>query len=367
MSSTYGNRMLLSVVIPVYNEAEVIGVLLATLRPILADVSGEYELVFVDDGSRDDTGAILAIAAESDPRTKILTFSRNFGHQAAITAGLDFAQGDAVIVLDADLQDPPMMISKMLSLYQEGYDVVSAQRISRSGEGFLKRWTATCFYWLIRNMVDDRIIPEVGDFRLFSRAAVVALRSFRERHRFMRGIVAWLGLREAVIPYHREVRAAGSTKYSWMRMAALAWVAISSFSAFPLRLVLLGGVLLSIAGALYTVYVIYVTLVLRTTVPGWSSLVCLQVIFSGATLTAIGLMGDYIARIYEENKRRPLYVISNQLNITAQQVIPEAIVVMQPRTYTNTVLTDVLANRGVKDVRQPGLEPSSDNPDDRRV
>jgi len=307
--------MLLSVVIPVYNEADSLPELLRSLGQILSEMDCEYELLFVNDGSRDDSLAMLRTVARSDSRVKVLGFGRNFGHQTAITAGLDFAAGDAVVVMDGDLQDPPELLPAMLDLYRQGYDVVSAQRVVRRGDGLFKRATASLFYWIMRRMVDERILPEVGDFRLFSRAALVAIRSFREQHRFMRGLVAWLGLKEAILPFERQARAAGSTKYSFFKMMRFAWIAISSFSALPLRLSLPFGAVLTAAGLIYFAYSVYSALVEKTTVPGWTSLVCLQVVFSGAILMAVGLLGDYVARIYEEAKGRPLYVVTDAINI----------------------------------------------------
>ena len=307
--------MLLSLVIPVFDEEDALPCLLGAVRPILASMDCEYEIVFVDDGSRDGTRRLLAEAAEADPRIKVLGFSRNFGHQAAITAGLDFAAGDAVVVMDADLQDPPELLPEMVALYRKGFDVVSAQRVGRDGETSFKRGTATLFYALMRRAVDERLRPQVGDFRLFSRGAVVALRGFREQHRFVRGLVAWLGLREAIVPFHRPARVAGTTKYPAWKMARFAWTAISSFSALPLKASLVGGLALTAAGLAYSAFVVYEALVLRTTVRGWSSSICLQLLFSGATLTAVGLVGDYVARIYEEVKGRPLYVVGEALNV----------------------------------------------------
>jgi len=307
--------MKLSLVVPVFNEEEVLPVLLDALRPVLAGLGCDSEIVFVDDGSRDNTRRLLLAAAEADPRIKVLGFSRNFGHQAAITAGLDFASGDAVVVMDADLQDPPELLSEMVALFEQGFDVVSAQRIGRDGEGPFKRWTAALFYRLMRRAVDERLRHQVGDFRLFSRRAVQALRGFREQHRFMRGLVAWLGLKEAILPFHRPPRAAGTTKYPAWKMARFAWTAISSFSALPLKLSLVVGLLLTGFGFLYGGFVLYETLVLQTTVRGWSSLVCLHLLFSGATLTALGLVGDYVGRVYEELKGRPLYIVSEVANL----------------------------------------------------
>lgn len=321
----------LSLVIPVYNEVEALPALFGVLRPILDGLREDYEIICVDDGSQDGTADFLSDVAAMDPRVKILTFSRNFGHQAAITAGLDFASGDAVVVMDADLQDPPELIPEMIALYRQGYDVISAQRISRTGEGIFKLGTAKLFYWMIRKTVESRVVSDVGDFRLFSRAAVVALRRFRERHRFMRGLVAWLGLREIIVPFHRARRIAGKSKYPTVKMIGFAWTAISSFSTLPLRLVLGGGMMIFTGGIMYALYVVYATLVLKTTVPGWSSLVCLQVLLSGSTLAAIGLVGDYVARIFEESKGRPLYVVTQTSNIPANTPSPHGALVIPPR------------------------------------
>ncbi|MFO0953423.1 MAG: glycosyltransferase family 2 protein [Isosphaeraceae bacterium] len=314
--------MRLSLVIPVYNEEAALPALFRALAPVLEMIGCEHELVFIDDGSRDGTRRILADAAALDPRVQVIGFSRNFGHQAAITAGLDFATGDAVVVMDADLQDPPELIPDMMELFRQGFDVVSAQRVGREGETPFKRGTAALFYALMRRAVDERLTPQVGDFRLFSRAAVNALRGFREQHRFMRGLVAWLGLKEAILPFRRPPRVAGETKYPAWKMARFAWTAVSSFSALPLKLSLYGGIGLTLLGLLYSAFVVYETLVLKTTVRGWGSLVCLQLVFSGATLTAVGLMGDYVARIYEELKGRPLYVVSETRNVAGLVTLP---------------------------------------------
>ncbi|AMV32098.1 hypothetical protein VN12_08245 [Pirellula sp. SH-Sr6A] len=314
--------MLLSVVLPVYNEQAVLPALIDHLLPVLDSIDEpngrpiDYELIFVDDGSRDETPHLLRYYADLYPSIRVLQFSRNFGQQAAITAGLDVAQGDAVLVMDADLQDPPSLIPAMLSHLHEGFDVVSTRKTTREGETLRKRWTATAFYKLMQKTVDERLPPEVGDFRLFSRGAVEAIRAFREQHRFMRGLVAWLGLRECVLPFERPARAAGETKYSTLKLMQLAWTAISSFSALPLKLALYGGMLLTTLGIAYSFYAVYVALFVSTTAPGWSSLICFQLLFNGATLMAVGLVGDYVGRIYEESKRRPLYVIAETTNCT---------------------------------------------------
>jgi len=326
--------MLLSLVIPVYNEEEALPFLLSTLREVLSEMDCDHEILFVDDGSRDGTRQLLSEVAATDSRIKVLGLSRNFGHQAAITAGLDFAAGDAVVVMDADLQDPPELLREMVALFRQGFDVVSAQRSDRQGEGSFKRGTAALFYAFMRWAVDARLPPQVGDFRLFSRAAVTALRGFREQHRFMRGLVAWLGLKEAILPFKRPPRVAGSTKYPTWKMLHFAWTAISSFSALPLKLSLLAGLLLTAVGFASSAYLLFALLVGRTTLEGWSWLACLQVLCSGATLLAVGLLGDYVARIYEEIKGRPLYVVGEAKNLAPEATSPARGVLLDNRDST---------------------------------
>jgi dolichol-phosphate mannosyltransferase len=318
-------------VIPVYNEAEALPPLLEALGRILATLDCDHEILFVNDGSKDATAAMLDEATIADPRIKVLHLSRNFGHQAAITAGLDHAAGDAVVIMDADLQDPPELIPEMLALYHRGYDVVSAQRVEREGDGLFKRGTAALFYGLMRKAVDPRLPPQVGDFRLFSSAAVVGLRGFREQHRFVRGLVAWLGLKEAILPFRRRPRVAGTTKYPLWKMVRFAWTAITSFSALPLRLTLASGLSLTSAGLLYAGYAIYESFVVEATVRGWSSLVSLLIVFSGAILTAVGMVGEYVARIYEESKGRPLYVLAGSRNLVSDMTRPARAVVLPIR------------------------------------
>ncbi len=310
--------MFLSLVFPVFNEEEVLPALVAKVRPVLAGLGCDYEVIFVNDGSTDRSPEVLRELCEADLRLKMLSFSRNFGHQIAITAGMDFASGDAVVVMDADLQDPPEILIEMVRLFEAGYHVVSAQRVSRDTDTWFKRATAAGFYWLMRRAVDSRLVPQVGDFRLFSRAAILVLRSFREQHRFMRGIVAWCGMKEAIVPFERRARAAGTTKYPLARMLRFAWTAISSSSGLPLRVAIALGAGSTAIGLMYFVYAAYFALVRHETVPGWASLVFLQVLFSGAVLLAVGAVGDYVARIYEEVKGRPLYVLTDAVNIVAE-------------------------------------------------
>lgn len=317
--------MLLSIVIPVLNEAQTVPLMMQRLRCALCNVS--WEVIFVDDGSTDATPNVLACESLRDDRVKVIRFSRNFGHQAAVTAGLDFANGDAVVVMDADLQDPPELLPRMLDLFERGYDVVSPQRISREGETAFKRWTAKIFYRVLTRMADQPLTPDVGDFRLYSRRAVVAIRSLREQHRYMRGMVAWLGLKEAMVPFERKARAAGQTNYPFLKMLRFAWTGVTSFSAFPLRISIAAGCVLSAAGFLYLVRVTYLAMYTTTLIPGWASVVALQCIFSGMILLALGAIGDYVARSYEEAKERPLYVVTDARNVSlAGRSLPRALI-----------------------------------------
>lgn len=349
---TFGDQvdaMLLSIVLPVFNEQDVLPVLFRSLPTVLERVGCDYELIFVDDGSRDATRQILNQYAAIDSRVKILGFSRNFGQQAAITAGLDFAKGDAVVVMDADMQDPPELLETMMREYEKGYDVVSTQRIARDGESLFKKATANAFYKFMQKAVDERLPPQCGDFRLFSRGAVDAIRGFREQHRFMRGLVAWLGLKETIVQFHRPPRAAGETKYPAWKLVKLAWTAISSFSAMPLRLCLTVGLVLTGVGLVYSAYAIYAALFVSTTAPGWSSLVCIQLLFNGATLTAVGLVGDYVGRVYDESKQRPLYVLGDSVNVESAGYNPR-MVWIHPPARSESAREGMEAQRSLKRV-----------------
>jgi glycosyltransferase involved in cell wall biosynthesis len=317
--------------------------LLDRLTPIARGIDPAYELILVDDGSLDQTPQLLTAAAERNENLRVLLFTRNFGHQAAVTAGLDCATGECVVVMDADLQDPPELLPQMVSLYCEGYDIVSPQRASRAGDSMFKRVSATMFYALMQKLVDRRVAPEVGDFRLFSRRAVHAIRGFREQHRFMRGLIAWLGLREAILPFAREVRVAGSTKYPLSKMLRFSWVAITSFSGLPLRLAFVLGLAFVVLDVMLIAYILYVTLILKAVVPGWASLILVQALFSGVTLLSLGLVGDYISRLYDESKGRPLYVVDRALNLADEAAVSGKGLYLQPKSerahspYANSI------------------------------
>jgi dolichol-phosphate mannosyltransferase len=236
--------------------------------------------------------------------------------------------------MDADLQDPPELIPRLVDLFEQGYDVVSPQRLSRESESVFKQWTAKAFYRILSSLADQPLTPQVSDFRLFSRRAVLAIRSLREQHRYMRGLAGWLGLREAFVPFERPARAGGETKYSLWKMIRFAWTGISSFSAFPLRISISAGCLLSLIGFVYLLRVVYLALWTTTLVPGWASVVAMQCIFSGMILLALGAVGDYVARTYEETKNRPLYVVTELLNlsipVSPQDALKRAVILAEP-------------------------------------
>lgn len=305
----------LSLIIPVFNEEAVIQLLYENLCTLAEKLPVEYEWIFVNDGSQDQTLFLLHNLAQQNSRVKIVNLSRNFGHQIAITAGVDFATGNAVVIMDADLQDPPHVIENMYQLYLQGYDVVYARREHRSGESWLKLKTASCFYLFMRKMVHHQLPQGVGDFRLMSKRVVTAMRYFPERHRFYRGMVTWSGFRQTAVSFSRPARAAGTTKYSWLKMSKFATDAILSFSYLPIRIAILLGMLLILLPLLYFIDNLFLHIFWRATVKGWSSLIGLLIIFQGITIVFIGLLGEYIGRIYEEVKRRPLYIVSDTINL----------------------------------------------------
>jgi glycosyltransferase involved in cell wall biosynthesis len=298
-----------SLVIPLYNEEEVFPELCAALDALMARMDGASEVIFVDDGSRDRTGALAVRQCHADPRYRLVRLSRNFGHQLAITAGMDRAGGDAVIVMDADLQDPPELVLEMIAKWKEGFDVVYAQRIERAGESRFKRATAHLFYRFISRIANVDIPPDTGDFRLIDRAVLAAFGRMRERDRFVRGMFAWMGFRQTAVRFERPARAAGATKYSLGKMVSLALNGIVSFSDAPLRLALWVGAVVSLCAIAYGFYVIAMWLGHAQLVPGWSSTIVIVAFLSGINMLMTGLMGLYVGRIYNEVKARPLYLV----------------------------------------------------------
>jgi dolichol-phosphate mannosyltransferase len=299
----------LSVIIPIFNEEKTIEPLWQRLRPVLDALPGRAEVIFVNDGSTDGTADQVRRLRQADPRVRALHLSRNFGHQRAITAGLDYAEGQACVIMDGDLQDPPELIPQLLEKWQGGSHVVHAIRRARKGETRLKRWTSQAFYRLLQHLTNTPIPTDVGDFRLIDRKIVIALRSLRERGRFLRGMINWVGYTQASVPFERESRVAGRTKYSFPRMWRLAIDAITSFSIIPLQLATTLGLIISAGTFLFAVYVLYAHWVAGRTITGWTSLMIVLLFFGGVQLMFLGVLGEYVGRIFEEVKQRPLYLI----------------------------------------------------------
>jgi dolichol-phosphate mannosyltransferase len=300
-----------------YNEELVVPFLITGLKQFMTELRSEVEIILVNDGSTDSTLKQIVEWAHQDVRVKIVNFSRNFGHQIAATAGLDYATGDAVVLLDADLQDPLSVIHRMIERYREGYDVVYGQRQARRGETPIKRFTAWLFYRLMRAFVHKHLPVDVGDFRLLSRPCLSALQQMRETHRFLRGMVAWVGFPQIGIQYERAPRVAGSTKYTMRKMVNFAWTAATSFSILPLKASTWLGVIVTLVGLGEAVHALLAKIFHWYVVPGWTSLTVLISILGGATLMSIGVLGEYIGKLYEQTKNRPLYLVSQTVNIAA--------------------------------------------------
>lgn len=300
----------IAVVVPVLNEEESVPILTDRLLRTLAFEPEEFDIVFVDDGSTDGTVDWIRQQATRDQRIKLVRLSRRFGHQIAITAGLDFAEADAVVILDGDLQDPPEVIPQLLKKWREGYEVVYAVRANRRGDGWLKRALAAAFYRLFHRMTDVDVPRDAGDFRLLDRKPLDALRNIRELHRFVRGLTSWVGFRQTAVTYDRDPRYAGRTKYPMLKSARLAVDAVTSFSGAPLRWVVAIGVGVSFLGALEAARIIVSRVLTPENLePGWASLTALVLLIGGLQLVCIGLVGQYVSRIFEEAKKRPLYFV----------------------------------------------------------
>jgi polyisoprenyl-phosphate glycosyltransferase len=303
-----------SIVIPVFNEEAVLPVLLRRLDQLLARLDEPAEAIFVDDGSKDSSPLVLQDLAKRDPRFRYIGLSRNFGHQVAITAGMDAAQGNAIIVMDADLQDPPEIVEQLIAKWKEGYDVVHARRLSRAGESPFKRATAHVFYRLLGSISSVGIRADVGDFRLIDRKVLDALRQMPEQDRFVRGMVAWLGFRQTEVLFHRLERAAGETKYPLFKMVRLALNAALGFSDAPLRLAIWCGLTVSGLALLYGAWVMLLWLTNDPhLIAGWSSTIVVVSLLCGMNMLMTGIVGLYVGRIHAEVKQRPLYVVQKRM------------------------------------------------------
>ena len=305
-----------SIVVPVYNEEAVLPLLLKRLDALMDRLDGPAEAVLVDDGSTDSGSIFLRARAKDDPRYRYIGLSRNFGHQIAITAGMDAASGDAVIVMDADLQDPPEVVEEMIARWREGYEVVYARRNTRAGEGAFKRCTAAIFYKLLKRLSSVDIPQDVGDFRLVDRRVLEVFRQMPEQDRFVRGMFAWLGFRQTAVDFDRPARAAGETKYPFWKMLRLAVNAVIGFSDAPLKAAIWGGLAVSALALCYGLYAVARYLG-NEVVTGWTSTVVIVSFLSGINLLVSGIIGLYIGRIHAEVKRRPLYVVDRRVGFDA--------------------------------------------------
>jgi dolichol-phosphate mannosyltransferase len=303
---------LLSVVVPLHDEEDTVRELCRRIDVALTGVP--FELILVDDASTDGTPELLDALADEDPGLRVIHLSRNFGHQAALTAGLEHARGDAVTMLDGDLQDPPELLPKMLAHWRSGSDVVSAVRTYRAGESRLKLTTARWFYRLFARISDLDLTQDAGDFRLLDRRALDALLSMRERNRFLRGMSAWVGYTQTAVPYERDARHAGETKFTLRKMLRFSLDAITSFSLRPLQLATVLGFLLSVV-ALLTIPLVIGLRLAGETIPGFATVLCIVLLLGGIQLITIGIIGEYVGRIYDEVKGRPLYLVSSSRNL----------------------------------------------------
>lgn len=310
------SKVVCSVVVPLFNEQEVIGETYKRLTGVMEGEGLPYELVFVNDGSRDATEELARVICAKDSRVKLVNFARNFGHQTAISAGMDMTSGQCVVVIDADLQDPPEVIPEMLARWKEGYDVVYGRRISREGETFFKKFTAKMFYRTLNKMTDTEIPVDTGDFRLIDRKVCDALKfGIHEHNRYVRGIVSWLGFRTCPVEFHREKRFAGTTKYPLKKMLKLAEDALLSFSVKPLKWAAGAGIFLCAASLIYLITALILGICGALTHTGLLfAILCVALFFNGITLIAVGILGSYTGRAYEEAKDRPLYVIRDKVN-----------------------------------------------------
>ena len=301
--------ILLSIVVPLLNEEEVLPVFHKRLSTVLDSLTMDVEVIYVNDGSNDNTLGIMEKLKEVDSRVAIIDLSRNFGKEIALTAGLDHANGNAVVVIDADLQDPPELIPELMKHWMSGYDVVCAKRIARDGESIIKKATAYAFYRLIQKVSRVKIPQDTGDYRLLSRRAVEALKQIREQHRFMKGLFAWIGYPQKEVLYQRDSRYAGQTKWNYWRLWNFALEGITSFTSTPLKISTYLGLLVAMGAFIYGGFVIFKKLIFGDPVPGYPSLMVAILFLGGVQLMSIGIIGEYLGRMFDETKRRPLYFL----------------------------------------------------------
>ncbi|GAB6559093.1 glycosyltransferase family 2 protein [Bacillus mobilis] len=312
-------QKLISVVVPMYFEEEVAQECYNRLKSVMLQNDINYEFVFVNDGSTDRTMEILSEIAANDYRTKIVNFARNFGHQIAVTAGIAAAKGDAIVIIDADLQDPPEVIPELIAKWEEGYEVVYAKRKQRKGETWFKLLTAKYFYKFLNYMSDIDIPKDTGDFRIIDRKVADVFNQMTERNRFIRGMMSWVGFRQTYVEYERDERFAGETKYPLKKMIKFASDGIIAFSTKPLRIVMTLGLLSVLISIIVLLYTITVKIIGSGTQTGWASIMVAITFFSGIQLLGLGIVGQYIARIYDESKNRPIYIVKETINIEQEE------------------------------------------------
>ena len=306
--------MKLSIVIPIYNEEENIDSLINRLRTVVAQMQISCEYIFVNDGSKDHSFQLIKNLALADPAVKYIDFSRNFGHQIAVSAGLDLAAGDRVAIIDADLQDPPELIIDMFAKMDQGYEVVYAKRNNRNGESWLKKFTAKVFYRILKSITSVKIPVDTGDFRIIDRKVVNVLNQMPEHNKFLRGQISWIGFKQTYVEYNRNVRQAGSTGYTYKKMIRLALDGITSFSNFPLKVASICGFVVSGIAFIVMIYALYSRYIIKDYVEGWTSTIISVLFLGGIQLISIGIIGEYISRLSENARNRPLYII-NETNI----------------------------------------------------
>lgn len=309
------NKELISVVVPMYYEELVAQECYNRLKEVMELNNINYEFIFVNDGSKDRTLEILREISKNDERAKVVSFSRNFGHQNAVTAGVFHASGDAIVIIDADLQDPPEVIPQMIQKWKEGFHVVYAKRKERKGETWFKLITAKYFYKFLQSMSEVEIPRDTGDFRLIDRKVAEVFKNMPERNRFIRGMISWVGFKQYALEYERQERFAGETKYPLKKMLKFASDGIIAFSAKPLKIISIIGILSIVLSFLLLIYSLVVKITGAYSTPGWSSIICAISFFSGVQLLSLGVIGQYIARIYDESKSRPLYIVEEIINM----------------------------------------------------
>ena len=305
------NRKLISIVVPAYNEEVVLNEFYSRVIDSVSNLDIDIEIIYINDGSQDDTLKLMYAQREKDQRISIINLSRNFGKEIALTAGLDHSAGDAIVVIDADLQDPPECIKLLIKYWQDGYDVVNARRTRRKGEGLAKKITSYLYYRFLARLSDIQIPEDTGDFRLMDRKALDALLKLRERHRYMKGLFAWVGFSQIEIEYERDQRYAGKTKWNFWALLNLAFDGLTSFSVLPLRLASIVGIATAVIAFIFGLMIIFKKVFFGDPVTGYPSLVVLISFIGGIQLLALGILGEYLGRVFNETKNRPLYIIKD--------------------------------------------------------